>query len=143
MSADNLRKAVYTGTFDPPTLGHLDVIRRGRLLFDEVVIGVGVNPNKRMLFPVEDRVELVQRIIAPFPNVSVEPFDDLAVQFVRRIGARIILRGPPTIKQPAAVERSAGCHQRERRSASSRHRQGWLRRPVRHRVCPAEGAAPG
>jgi pantetheine-phosphate adenylyltransferase len=93
MSAAQFRKAVYTGTFDPPTLGHLDVIRRGRVLFDELVIGVGVNPNKRMLFPVEDRVELVRRIIAPFPNVSVQPFDDLAVQFVRRIGARIILRG--------------------------------------------------
>lgn len=93
MGTDAPRTAVYTGTFDPPTLGHLDVIRRGRVLFDQLVIGVGVNPNKRMLFPVEDRVALVRRLIDPYPNVSVQPFGDLAVQFVRRIGARVILRG--------------------------------------------------
>jgi pantetheine-phosphate adenylyltransferase len=87
------QKAVYTGTFDPPTLGHLDVIRRGRRLFDELVVGIGVNPNKRSLFDVEERVALVRRLVASMPNVAVEPFDELAVQFVRRIGARVILRG--------------------------------------------------
>jgi pantetheine-phosphate adenylyltransferase len=89
--------AVFTGTFDPLTLGHLDVIRRGTALFDHLVIGIGVNPNKQMLFGVEERVALAKRVIAPFANASVEPFDDLAVQFVRRIGARIILRGVRTL----------------------------------------------
>lgn len=89
--------AVFTGTFDPLTLGHLDVIRRGASLFDHVVVGIGVNPNKAVLFDIDERVELARRVVAPFPNVTVEPFQDLAVQFVRRLGARIILRGVRTL----------------------------------------------
>ncbi len=89
--------AVFTGTFDPLTLGHLDVIRRGASLFDHVVVGIGVNPNKAMLFDIYERVEIARTILARFPNVSVEPFGDLAVQFVRRLGARIILRGVRTL----------------------------------------------
>lgn len=87
------RKAVFTGMFDPITLGHLDVIQRGRALFDHLIVGIGDNPNKKALFTQVERVELARRVVAPFENVSVEPFDELAVQFVRRIGARVILRG--------------------------------------------------
>ena len=65
MRADPSRTAVYTGTFDPLTLGHLDVIRRGRSLFDHLVVAVGVNPNKQLLFSIEERVELARRIVAP------------------------------------------------------------------------------
>ncbi|MCW2573718.1 MAG: coaD [Frankiales bacterium] len=89
--------AVFTGTFDPLTLGHLDVIRRGARIFEHLVVGIGVNPNKAMLFDIEERVELARRVVSPFPNVSVEPFADLAVLFVRRLGARIILRGVRTL----------------------------------------------
>ena len=89
--------AVFTGTFDPLTLGHLDVIDRGSRLFDHLVVGIGLNPNKAMLFDIFERVELARLVVAPYPNVSVEPFADLAVQFVRRIGARIILRGVRTL----------------------------------------------
>ncbi len=91
------RKAVFTGTFDPLTLGHLDVIRRGAVLFDELVVAIGVNPNKLMLFDIDERVSLAQTVVRPFANVSVKPFNELAVQFVRRIGARIILRGVRTL----------------------------------------------
>ncbi|GIW87251.1 MAG: phosphopantetheine adenylyltransferase [Isosphaeraceae bacterium] len=91
------RIAVYTGTFDPLTLGHLDVIRRGVKLFDGLIVGIGVNPNKEMLFTIEERVELARRVVAPWPTVRVEPFHELAVQFVRRIGARVILRGVRTL----------------------------------------------
>lgn len=91
------RKAVFTGTFDPLTLGHLDVIRRGSALFDHLVVAIGVNPNKQMLFDIDERVALARRVVAPFPNVTVEPFGELAVQFVRRIGARVILRGLRTL----------------------------------------------
>ncbi len=91
------RKAVFTGTFDPLTLGHLDVIRRGSQLFDRLVVAIGVNPSKQMLFPVEERVELIRRVVSDIPNVTVEPFHELAVQFVRRIGARVILRGLRTL----------------------------------------------
>ena len=89
--------AVFTGTFDPLTLGHLDVIRRGAAIFDHVVVGIGVNPSKAMLFDIEERVELARLVVAPFANVTVEPFADLAVLFVRRLGARIILRGVRTL----------------------------------------------
>jgi pantetheine-phosphate adenylyltransferase len=95
--ADPSRTAVFTGTFDPLTLGHLDVIRRGCRLFDHLVVGIGVNPNKASLFSIHERVELARLVIAPFPNVSVESFEELTVQFVRRIGARVILRGLRTL----------------------------------------------
>src|SRR4051812_36346503 len=95
--ANPSRTAVFTGTFDPLTLGHLDVIRRGRQLFEHVVVAIGVNPNKAALFTIDERVELAERIVAPFPNVSVQAFEELAVQFVRRIGARVILRGLRTL----------------------------------------------
>lgn len=96
-TAGEPRIAVFTGTFDPLTLGHLDVIKRGVRLFDGLIVGIGVNPNKEMLFTVEERVELARRAVAPWPCVRVEPFHELAVQFVRRIGARIILRGVRTL----------------------------------------------
>lgn len=89
--------AVFTGTFDPLTLGHLDVIRRGRQLFDHLVVAIGVNPNKAALFDVQERVALAKQVVRPFENVSVESFEGLTVQFVRRIGARVILRGLRTL----------------------------------------------
>ena len=95
--SDPLRTAVFTGTFDPISLGHLDVIRRGRLLFEHLVVGIGVNPNKASLFSIDERVELTRRVVAEYQNVSVEAFEELTVQFVRRIGAHIILRGVRTL----------------------------------------------
>ncbi len=86
-SVEPSRKAVFTGMFDPLTLGHLDVIQRGRLLFDSLVVGIGVNPDKKALFTQEERVAMARLVVAPYENVTVEPFEDLTVQFVRRIGA--------------------------------------------------------
>ncbi len=94
---DPSRTAVFTGTFDPLTLGHLDIIRRGRMLFEHVVVAVGINPNKTALFSIDERVTLARVVVAPFDNVSVESFEELSVQFVRRIGARVILRGLRTL----------------------------------------------
>ena len=94
---DPARTAVFTGTFDPLTLGHLDVVRRGRTLFDHLIVGIGVNPNKAELFNIDERVALARKVVAPFDNVSVEAFEELTVQFVRRIGARVILRGVRTL----------------------------------------------
>ena len=91
------RIAVFTGTFDPLTLGHLDVIGRGRMLFDHLVVAIGVNPNKKSLFTIDERVALARQVVKPYPNVSVEAFEELTVQFVRRIGARVILRGLRTL----------------------------------------------
>ena len=85
--------AVYTGVFDPVHLGHLDVIERGRSIFDGLIVGVGINPDKSPFFSTEERVELLRKVVRPFDNVEVQAFDDLAVRFVRRVGARVMLRG--------------------------------------------------
>jgi len=85
--------AVYTGMFDPIHLGHIDVIGRGSKIFDRLVVGVGINPDKAPFFTLEERVGLVRDVIAPFPNVTVRPFLGLAVTFVRELGARVMLRG--------------------------------------------------
>ena len=96
-STDPFRTAVFTGTFDPVSLGHLDVIRRGRLLFEHLVVGIGVHPSKTSLFSIDERLLLAREVVAEFPNVSVESFEELTVQYVRRIGARVILRGLRTL----------------------------------------------
>lgn len=85
--------AVYTGVFDPIHIGHLDVIRRGIRIFDRVVVGVGINPEKAPFFTHEERAELIRRVVKPLGNVDVAIFSGLAVHFVREVGARIILRG--------------------------------------------------
>jgi pantetheine-phosphate adenylyltransferase len=87
------RTAVYTGSFDPITLGHLDVIQRASRIFDRVVVGVGVNPDKQPMFSPAERVELVRQSVSRLPNVQVESFDGLAVAFVREKGGRVLLRG--------------------------------------------------
>ena len=87
------RTAVYTGSFDPVTLGHLHIIERAAPLFDELVIGIGINADKRSLFDPDQRVELVQKVTGELTNVRVEVFDGLAVDFVRSAGARVMVRG--------------------------------------------------
>jgi pantetheine-phosphate adenylyltransferase len=89
--------AVYTGEFDPIHLGHLDVIRRGSKIFDRLVVGVGINPEKSPFFSLEERVVLVRRVVGGLGNVHVQPFTGLAVNFVREAGARVILRGLRTL----------------------------------------------
>ena len=85
--------AVYTGVFDPIHLGHLDIIRRGSRIFDRLVVGVGINPEKAPFFS----VDLVQRVVTTYGNVEVKPFPGLAVRFVREAGAHIMLRGLRTL----------------------------------------------
>jgi pantetheine-phosphate adenylyltransferase len=91
------RVAVYTGSFDPVHLGHLDVIQRGSRLYDRLVVGVGVNPEKSPFFSIEERVTLLQSVLRHCPNVEVRRFQGLAVTFVREVGARIMLRGLRTL----------------------------------------------
>jgi pantetheine-phosphate adenylyltransferase len=89
----NGRVAVYTGTFDPITFGHLDIIRRGSELFERLVVGVGLNPEKTTFLSPDERLGLVQRVVGSFDNVSVKSYSGLTVHFVRQAGARVILRG--------------------------------------------------
>lgn len=87
------RIAVYTGSFDPITLGHLDVIERASRIFDGIVVGVGINPDKQPLFSLEERVGLVRASLDGLTNVRVELFSGLSVAFVRERGAHVLLRG--------------------------------------------------
>lgn len=86
-------KAVYTGSFDPVTLGHLDIIRRANRLFSTLVVGIGINKDKRPLFEPDERVALVRRITQDMPGVEVSTFDGLAVDFVRQVNAHVMVRG--------------------------------------------------
>ena len=92
-----LRRAVYTGMFDPVHLGHLDIIARAGRIFDRVIIGVGINPDKTPLFTLDERVEMLRQVLRSYANVEVQPFEGLAVHFVRRVGARVMIRGLRTV----------------------------------------------
>ena len=87
------RIGVYPGTFDPITLGHLDIIRRGAHLVDRLVIGVTTNPSKEPMFTVAERMEMVRREVTDVPGVTVVEFDSLLMDFAEREGATLILRG--------------------------------------------------
>jgi pantetheine-phosphate adenylyltransferase len=91
--ASKQRIGVYPGTFDPITLGHLDIIRRGAHLVDRLVIGVTTNPSKEPMFTVAERMEMVRREVADVPGASVVDFDSLLMDFAEREGATLILRG--------------------------------------------------
>ena len=85
--------AVYPGSFDPIHNGHLDIIQRCVPLFDEVVVAVLRNDEKRPLFPEAERVEMIESVLSGFPSCRVETFSGLLVDFTRRIGARVVVRG--------------------------------------------------
>jgi len=89
-----MKIAVYPGTFDPITLGHLDIIRRGAHLVDKLVIGVTTNPSKEPMFTTAERLEMVQREVKDIPgNIEVVEFDSLLMEFAEKQGATAILRG--------------------------------------------------
>ena len=87
------RLAVYAGSFDPPTTGHMDLIERASALFSDVIVGIGRHPTRSPLFTVEERLDLVQRASAHLPNVTVEAFDGLLIEFCKQKKARVIVRG--------------------------------------------------
>ncbi len=85
--------AVFPGTFDPITNGHVDVIRRGATLFDELIVAVGDNPEKTAILDAQERAEVIAQVVGDLPNVRVETFRGLTVDFARRVGASVMLRG--------------------------------------------------
>ena len=88
-----MRRAIYPGSFDPITNGHLDVIERAAKLFDEVIVAVAVNDQKQSLFTAEDRVRLIEEGVKDLPNVTVASFSGLLVEFARRQSANAVVRG--------------------------------------------------
>ena len=93
MGASGKRIAIYPGTFDPLTNGHVSLIRRGFDVFDGVLVGVAANTGKKTLFSLEERVAMVREVFAREPRVEVEPFAGLLMDFVRRKKCKAILRG--------------------------------------------------
>ena len=91
--AHSLKRGVFPGQFDPITKGHLDVIRRGVVMFDELVVAVGVNPDKKEMFSLDERVEIIRELLTEIPHTRVEKFSGLTADFVRKVKATAILRG--------------------------------------------------
>ncbi len=86
-------KAVFPGSFDPPTFGHLNVVERARGIFEELYVVVAVNRQKNYLFSPEERLDLLRELLAPYPNVSVHLCDTLIVDFARTNGCKVLVRG--------------------------------------------------
>jgi pantetheine-phosphate adenylyltransferase len=86
-------KAAFPGSFDPPTLGHLDIIRRAAGLFEELIVVVAVNKQKKYLFSATERIEMIRQLAKDFGNVSVTSCDSLIVSFLRKQGIRLLIRG--------------------------------------------------
>ncbi len=88
-----MKKVVYPGTFDPPHLGHLDIVKRSARIFDRVVVAVAENPRKFLLFSLEDRVSMFKEMVADMESVEVKGFNSLLVDFMKKEGTDIIVRG--------------------------------------------------
>lgn len=85
--------AIYPGSFDPITNGHLDIVRRASAIFDELIVGIYDRPEKRLLFTTEERIELAQQAVAGFKNVRAQAYSGLTVDFARKVGAKVMVRG--------------------------------------------------
>ncbi len=88
-----MRKAIFPGSFDPFTLGHLDILKRSLLLFDEITVGVGKNINKKTMFSEEKRISFIEQYFKDEPKIKVESYDGLTMDFCKKIGANFIVRG--------------------------------------------------
>ena len=102
MEVENEKKvrkiAIFPGSFDPFTIGHASIVKRGLPMFDEIVIGVGINESKRSLFTYSERVESIRKIYKDEPKVRVVSYSDLTVDLAHRVGAKFILRGLRSVK---------------------------------------------
>ena len=86
-------KAVFAGSFDPPTNGHLDIIKRASKLFNTIDVVVSVNPDKHYMFTQEERLEMLQKLTAEYKNVSVHIYEGLIVNYAKQVGAKVLVRG--------------------------------------------------
>ncbi|MEN9576999.1 MAG: phosphopantetheine adenylyltransferase [Pseudomonadota bacterium] len=85
--------ALYPGSFDPPTFGHLDLVERASKLFPKLIVSLGLHPTRQPLFSDDERMDLLRQVCAPFPNVEVDQFSGLLVEHARSVQARVIVRG--------------------------------------------------
>ena len=88
-----MKVAIYPGSFDPITNGHLDILKRALNVFDKVVVLVAINPDKKGRFPIEERVEMIKEAVSDLPNVEVDSWEGLTVEYANKIGAKHLIRG--------------------------------------------------
>jgi pantetheine-phosphate adenylyltransferase len=88
-----MKRALFPGSFDPITLGHLDIIERSVSLFDEIVIGVGTNSDKKQMFPLKKRIVFIKETFADYKNISVSQYEGLTIEFCKEVKADFIIRG--------------------------------------------------
>lgn len=93
-----MKRAIFPGTFDPFTIGHFSIVKRALTFMDEVVIGIGINENKHTYFPIEKRVEMIEKLYKDEPRIKVMAYNSLTVDFATEIGASFIVRGIRTVK---------------------------------------------
>ena len=96
MKQQSKRIALFPGSFDPITLGHQDIIERAAPLFDEIIIGVGINSNKNYRYSLEKRMEMIERTFADYNHINAKPYEGLTVNFAQTIGASFLIRGVRT-----------------------------------------------
>ena len=96
-----MKRAVFPGSFDPITLGHLDIIQRSIPLFDEIIIGVGTNSEKKYMFPLDKRMDFIKDTFAEFKSISVTQYEGLTIEFCKKVQADFIIRG---LRNPADFE---------------------------------------
>lgn len=88
-----MKVAIYPGSFDPITNGHMDVLKRSLSVFDKVIVLVAINPDKKGRFPIEERVEMIKEAVIEYPNVEVDSYQGLTVDYAKKIGAKHLIRG--------------------------------------------------
>ncbi len=93
MYSEREKIGIYPGSFDPVTLGHLDIIERSSKMFDRLIVAVLCNKSKKALFSAQERVKMIQSVTTHLPNVEVRSFEGLSVDFARSVGARVLVRG--------------------------------------------------
>ena len=93
-----MRRAIFPGTFDPFTIGHYSIVTRALTFMDEVTIGIGINENKNTYFPIEKRVEMIQKLYKNEPRIKVMSYDCLTIDFAQQVDAQFIVRGIRTVK---------------------------------------------
>ena len=96
-----MKKAVFPGSFDPITIGHVDIVKRGIKVFDEIIIAVGDNTNKKYMFPKEKRVEFVKHTFNNYDNIKIESYDGLTIDFCKKNNTEFMIRG---LRNPADFE---------------------------------------
>ena len=88
-----MRRAIFPGTFDPFTRGHLDILNRSKLIFDEVIIGIGENIDKKAMFSLEDRIDFIKSVVINSENIKVQSYKGLTIDFCKKVDANFIVRG--------------------------------------------------